>query len=170
MRLKSVAAATVLTAATVLPTALTFALAPSAVANNSGGRLVASVSPTTVAPGGRVGLNVEGCGTRTGTARSSAFGTVNLAPGNLEATNLFGSATVHRNASPGTHTVTFQCDGLGGRTTTVSLHVTPGAARGGLGGSMGQVSPGEIAIGGALVAGALGAGVWYLRRRTEAGT
>ncbi|MFG2749864.1 hypothetical protein [Streptomyces xanthophaeus] len=127
----------------------------------------ASVSPSTVAPGGRVGLNVAGCGTKTGRATSSAFGDVQLTPGNLEATNLFGSATVYNNASPGTHRVIFECGGAGGQRVTVSLQVTPGAARGGTGGSVGSMSPGQIAVGGALAAGALGAGVWLLRRRAH---
>ncbi|WP_244291197.1 hypothetical protein [Streptomyces subrutilus] len=127
----------------------------------------ASVSPTAVAPGGRVALNLAGCGTKVGRATSSAFGEVRLTPGNLEAANLFGSATVYRNAGTGTHRVTFEC-APGGERVTVSLSVTPGAARGGTGGSIDSMSPGQIAVGGALVAGALGAGVWILRRRAAA--
>ncbi|WP_328298428.1 hypothetical protein OG389_11795 [Streptomyces sp. NBC_00435] len=125
-----------------------------------------SVSPTSVAPGGRVSLNVTGCGTRTGKASSRAFGEVWLTPGNAEATNLFGAATTSTNISAGSHPVTFECGGPGGERVTVALNITPGAARGGLGGSVSSMSPGEIAIGGALVASALGAGVWFLRRRT----
>lgn len=148
------AAALVVTAAT--PATLAYA-APSA-----------GVSPSTVAPGGRVALNIAGCGTKTGRATSSAFGDVLLTPGNLEATNLFGSATVHRNAGAGAHRVVFECGGPGGERVTVSLHVTPGAARGGTGGSIGSMSPGQIALGGTLTAGALGAGIWLLRRRATA--
>ncbi|AWZ10871.1 hypothetical protein DRB89_38450 [Streptomyces sp. ICC4] len=125
-----------------------------------------SVSPTNVAPGGRVSLNVTGCGTRTGKASSRAFGDVWLTPGNAEATNLFGAATTSRNISAGSHPVTFECGGPGGERVTVALNITPGAARGGLGGSIDSMSPGEIAAGGALVATALGAGAWFLRRRT----
>ncbi|MFF5444828.1 hypothetical protein [Streptomyces sp. NPDC012888] len=129
----------------------------------------ASVSPGSVAPGGRVALNVQGCGTKTGRAFSTAFPEVALTPGNLEATSLFGAATVHRDARTGVHPVTFECGGPGGQRVTVSLEVTPGAARGGTGGSIGGVSPGQIALGGALAAGALGAGIWVLRRRTAGG-
>lgn len=129
---------------------------------------VATVSPSTVAPNGRVALKVEGCGTKTGRAFSSAFADVHLTPGNLEATNLFGSATVYGNAGQGTHRVTFECGGPGGERVTVSLHVAPGGARGGLGGSNDSVSPVQIAVGGVLVASALGAGVWVLRRRAAA--
>ncbi|UUU42192.1 hypothetical protein [Streptomyces sp. NBC_00162] len=153
-RLLAVAAATLAIAAAT-PAAIAYA-APTA-----------TVSPNTVAPGGRVALNLAGCGTKVGRATSSAFGEVRLTPGNLEATNLFGGATVYRNASLGTHRVTFECS-PGGERVTVSLQVSSGAARGGMGGSIDSMSPGQIAMGGALVAGALGAGVWVLRRRAAA--
>ncbi|MBW5482400.1 hypothetical protein [Streptomyces bambusae] len=155
-RLAAVAAAT-LVAAAALP-----ALAP-AVAY---ARPVASVSPTSVAPGSRVSLNVSGCGTKTGRATSTAFGTVWLTPGNLEATNLFGGATVYRDARTGAHQVTFECGGAGGERVTLTLNVTAGVAQGGLGGSIGGMSPGQIALGGTLVAAALGSGAWVLRRRS----
>ncbi|MGR4879214.1 hypothetical protein ACIPUC_07265 [Streptomyces sp. LARHCF249] len=127
----------------------------------------ASVSPTTVAPGGRVALSLEGCGTKVGRATSSAFGEVRLTPGSLAASSLFGSATVYGNAGQGTHRVTFEC-APGGERVTVSLNVAPGGARGGTGGSIDSMSPGQIAVGSALVVGALGAGVWVLRRRAAA--
>ncbi|MFB7464215.1 hypothetical protein ACFCZ1_12060 [Streptomyces sp. NPDC056224] len=150
------AAAASLAIAAATPAALAYA-APTA-----------TVSPSTVAPGGQVALNIAGCGTKTGRASSSAFGEVRLAPGNLEATNLFGNATVYRNAGQGTHRVTFECGGPGGERVTVALNVAPAGARGGTGGSIGSVSAGQIAMGGALVVGALGAGVWVLRRRSAA--
>ncbi|MFJ3924219.1 hypothetical protein [Streptomyces sp. NPDC090022] len=154
-RLATLAAAASLAAA-VLP-----ALAPTlAYAKAS-----ATVSPTTVTPGGRLSLTLTGCGTKTGRAASTAFGEVRLTPGNLQATNLLGTATVLRNAGTGTHSVTFECGGSGER-VTVSLQVNPGAARGGMGGSIGGMSPGQIAVGGSLVAAALGAGAWAIRRRT----
>ncbi|GAA3242924.1 hypothetical protein [Streptomyces lavendulae] len=126
----------------------------------------ATVSPGTVAPGGRVSLNIEGCGTKTGRATSRAFGNVTLTPGNLEATNLYGAATVYRDAPTGSHPVTFECGGTGGRRITVTLQVAPGAARGGLGGSVESMSTGQVALGGTLAASALCAGIWILRRRT----
>ncbi|MER5730103.1 hypothetical protein ABT084_17475 [Streptomyces sp. NPDC002138] len=130
----------------------------------------ATVSPTSAAPGQRIALNISGCGTKTGRASSRAFGEVRLTPGNLEASNLFGSADVSRTAAVGSHPVTFECGGAGGTRVTVPLTVIAGGARGGMGGSVGAMSPGQIAVGGALVASALGAGVWMLRRRAEAGT
>ncbi|MFE7098228.1 hypothetical protein [Streptomyces erythrochromogenes] len=153
-RLMTAAAATLIVAAT--PVTLAHA-APSA-----------SVSPTTVAPGGRVALNIAGCGTKEARVTSTAFNEVRLTPGNLEATNLFGNATVFSNAGPGAHRVTFECGGPGGQSVTVSLQVTPGAARGGTGGSIGSMSTTQVAVGGALAAAALVGGVWVLRRRAAA--
>lgn len=153
-RLMTAAAAALVVAAT--PVTLAHA-APSA-----------SVSPTTVAPGGRVALNIEGCGTKVARVTSTAFSEVRLTPGNLEATNLIGNATVFNNANPGTHRVLFECGGPGGERVTVSLQVTPGAARGGTGGSIGSMGPARIAVGGTLAAAALIGGVWVLRRRAAA--
>ncbi|MFI6150433.1 hypothetical protein [Streptomyces sp. NPDC051109] len=153
--LARVAAATLVLAAAT-PVTLAHSASPSA-----------SVSPTAVAPGSRVSLNVTGCGTKTGTASSTAFGDVRLTPGSLEAANLIGSATVFGDANSGAHTVTFECGGSGGQRFTVSLQVTSGAARGGLGGSVGEMSPGQIALGGTLAAGALAIGIRILRRRSR---
>ncbi|WP_405493313.1 hypothetical protein [Streptomyces sp. NBC_00096] len=122
-----------------------------------------SVTPNSVAPGGRVNLNVTGCVTGAVEATSGAFGSVWLERSNARATNSAGGATVGNN--PGSYSVTFKC-ASSGEQVTVPLTVTTGAARGGLGGSVGSMSPGQIAIGGALVASALGAGAWFLRRRT----
>ncbi|MEV6679719.1 hypothetical protein AB0N09_23100 [Streptomyces erythrochromogenes] len=127
--------------------------------------LSASVSPTTVAPGGQVALNIAGCGTNEARVTSAAFNDVRLPPGNLEATNLRGHATVFSNANPGDYEVIFEC---GGRRVQVSLQVTPGAARGGTGGSIGSMSTTQIAVGGTLAAAALVGGVWVLRRRAAA--
>ncbi|OKK19400.1 hypothetical protein AMK16_14865 [Streptomyces sp. CB00455] len=148
--------------------ALTLAVAAVTPATVAYAAPAATVSPGTVAPGGRVSLNIEGCGTKTGRASSTAFGDVRLTPGNQEATNLFGSATVLGNAVQGTHRVTFECGGAGGQRVTVSLTVAPSGARGGTGGSVGSMRTGQIAVGGALAVGALGAGVWVMRRRLSA--
>ncbi|MFE3760635.1 hypothetical protein ACFXPI_02555 [Streptomyces sp. NPDC059104] len=126
----------------------------------------ATVSPGTVAPGGRVTLIVEGCGTKTGRATSRAFGSVPLNPDNLRPGALSGASTVYTDAPTGSHPVTFECVGTGGARITATLQVTPGATRGGLGGSVDSMSTGQVALGGTLAAGALGAGVWILRRRT----
>ncbi|MFI1645937.1 hypothetical protein OG373_26755 [Streptomyces avidinii] len=154
-RLMTVAAATLIAAAAA-PATLAYAF-PSA-----------TVSPTAVAPGGRVALSVAGCGTQVARVTSTAFGEVRLTPGNQTAASLIGSATVFNNANSGAHRVIFECGGPGGERVTLSLQVTTGAARGGTGGSIGSMSPGQIAVGSALTAGALGAGVWVMRRRAAA--
>ncbi|MFG2976323.1 hypothetical protein ACGFYY_25490 [Streptomyces sp. NPDC048331] len=154
-RLVTVAAATLIAAAAA-PATLAYAI-PSA-----------TVSPTAVAPGGRVALSVAGCGTQVARVTSTAFGEARLTPGNQTAASLIGSATVFNNAASGSHRVVFECGGPGGERVTLSLQVSTGAARGGTGGSIGSMSPGQIALGGALTAGALGAGVWVIRRRATA--
>ncbi|MFJ6798704.1 hypothetical protein [Streptomyces sp. NPDC091268] len=125
----------------------------------------ATVSPGSVAPGGRVNLTITGCGTGSARVASNAFGAVTLSSGNPAAVTLSGGATVYGNAPTGTYKVTFECGGPGGQRTSVDLIVSAGAARGGLGGSVGAMSTGQIAMGGALVASGLGASVWFLRRR-----
>jgi hypothetical protein len=149
---------------------LAAATAPLALATLADAAPVATVSPGTVAPGSRVALNIEGCGIKTGRASSRAFGDVTLTPGNLEATNLFGGATVYRDAPTGSHPVTFECGGTGGRRVTVALNVSPGAARGGMGGSVDSMSTMQIAVGSGMVMTALGAGIWILRRRAGSST
>ncbi|MFD0355056.1 hypothetical protein ACFVHW_15175 [Streptomyces sp. NPDC127110] len=149
-RLTGIAAAT-LVAATIAPATLASA-APSA-----------TVSPGTVAPGSRVTLNVDGCDASSARASSRAFGDVSLSPAG-RAYGFSGSATVYRDAPAGSYPVTFDC-GSSSRRVTVTLTISPGAARGGLGGSIDSMSPGRIALGGTLAAGALGTGIWLLRRR-----
>ncbi|WP_424213949.1 hypothetical protein ACN20G_18770 [Streptomyces sp. BI20] len=128
----------------------------------------AYITPSVVAPGGYVGLNLQGCGGgQNGRAWSEAFGQVHLR-GDGRGSNLFGSATVHHRIAPGSYIVTFECGEGGGRSTTAHLQVTPGAARGGLGGSIEGPSTTQMASGGAMVAVALGAGVWAVRRRAGA--
>ncbi|MFJ3878142.1 hypothetical protein ACIPW5_11840 [Streptomyces sp. NPDC090077] len=145
-------AAAALVAAVITPATLASA-APSA-----------TVSPGTAAPGSRVSLTVDGCDTSTARASSRAFGDVSLSPGS-RAYSFTGSATVYRDAASGNYPVTFECGANSGRRVTVTLTVSPGAARGGLGGSVESMSPGQIALGGTLAAGALGTGIWLLRRR-----
>ncbi|AZM89008.1 hypothetical protein [Streptomyces sp. W1SF4] len=146
-RLTGIAAAALI-AATVTPASA----APSA-----------TVSPGTVAPGSRVTLTVDGCDSSAARASSRAFGDVSLSPAS-RAYGFTGSATVYRDAAAGSYPVTFDCGGSG-RRVTVTLTISPGAARGGLGGSIDAMSPARIALGGTLAAGALGTGVWLLRRR-----
>ncbi|MFI8363347.1 hypothetical protein ACIGD1_24645 [Streptomyces sp. NPDC085612] len=157
-RLAAVAAAAALVTA---PAALVSA--PLAHAASS-----ATASPSSVAPAGRVTLAMQGCGARTARVTSTAFGEVRLETASAQTTGLSGSATVYNDANPGTHRVVFECGGPGGERVTVSLQVTPGAARGGTGGSIGSMSTVQTAVGGALAVCALAGGVWVLRRRASA--
>ncbi|MFG2617742.1 hypothetical protein ACGFXC_08935 [Streptomyces sp. NPDC048507] len=164
IRYRLAGAAVAALAATAL-TPVTLASAAPSGAPSGGGSPSATVSPGTVAPGGRVSLNVEGCGTPSARATSRAFGDVPLTSANRPSANFSGTATVYRDAPTGSHPVTFECGGTGGRRVTVTLQVAPGAARGGLGGSVDAMGPGQMALGATLAAGALGTGIWILRRR-----
>jgi hypothetical protein len=126
-----------------------------------------SVTPSTIAAGGRVTLSVTGC-TRSATASSAVFDTTTV-PRNGTAV-----ATVDADAKRGaTYRVTFRCDG---RTGTANLTIAsgsatprptvPGAVNGGLGGSVGGVDAAELAAGGAMVLAAAGGTVYAARRRT----
>jgi hypothetical protein len=147
------------TALAAIPLALS---APTATAIDLRG----TVSPTSAAVGATVSLRLTGCGSSTGTASSTAFGQVTLrTSSSAQGSTLFATAIVSRNATAGSHPVTFTCGGSGGETVTAAFTVTPGPARGGLGGSIEQLSTAEVVAGGTLVTAALGGGYWVLRRR-----
>ncbi|NJP99600.1 hypothetical protein [Streptomyces zingiberis] len=139
------------------------AAAPGAVDDTPPGP-AAEAEPSSVAPGGTVRLRVTGCGSRTGTATSSAFGTVRLLPGDLRAGHLFGSATVHTYARQGGHRVNVRCGGPESRSTSVRITVSEEAAEAGAGAFHGM---GATAAG-ALMA-AAGAAL-LLRRRARTAT
>ncbi|MFD4375071.1 hypothetical protein ACFXKE_24355 [Streptomyces sp. NPDC059202] len=130
------------------------------------------VSPSLVAPGGRVTLSAPGCSS-TATATAGIFDTVQIAPGSTV------TATVDADAKRGAvYTVAFNCSG--GVQDTVDLTIsglatlsptarstvllTPRGVQGGLGGSQSGVEPGLVAAGTALVLVA-GAGTAYVIRR-----
>ncbi|TXS31280.1 hypothetical protein EAO70_02070 [Streptomyces sp. adm13(2018)] len=134
------------------------------------------VSPSLVAPGGRVSLSAPGCAS-TATASAGIFDTVTIAPGSA------AIATVDADARRGAvYTVSFNC--TGGVSETVNLTISgvptatptisstvltpPRGVRGGLGGSVGGFEPLELAGGGALVLAAAVGGVYVLRRRSGA--
>lgn len=134
------------------------------------------MTPSTIAPGGTVTLNVTGCPS-TATASSGVFNTVTISP------NSSTTAQVDFNARRGaTYTVTFMCGGERGTTDltitgglqtlrpttrpTISTTTAPSrGVQGGLGGTSEGIDKGEIAIGLALVAAAGGGLMFYLRRR-----
>jgi hypothetical protein len=144
--------------------------APVALAAEDGTATLFTVSPSTVAPGGRVALSASGCPT-TATASSAVFDTVTIRPGTSE------SATVSQSARPGAqYAVQFTCGSqrgtfnlsvAGTSTPTISSTVTPQGVRGGLGGSVGGPDGTTFAVGGALVVAAATATGLVVRRRTR---
>ncbi|AJF68496.1 hypothetical protein [Streptomyces vietnamensis] len=139
------------------------------------------VSPSVVAPGGRLTLSAPGCAS-TATASAGIFDTVTIAPGAT------ASATVDADAKRGAvYTVLFNCTGgvqdtvaltiSGTPTATPTISATiltpprptpPRGVMGGLGGSMAPTST-EIAAGGALTLAAVGGTAYVvIRRRSRA--
>ncbi|MEV6421123.1 hypothetical protein [Streptomyces sp. NPDC051662] len=137
-----------------------------------------TVTPSTVAAGGRVTLSVTNCGT-TATASSGVFDTVNIPSGKS------ATATVDWDAKAGaTYQVTFTCNGQSGTTSlrisgatrnptpaatvtrTTDATVVPSGVRGGLGGSIGGINTTELVAGAALVVAAATGTIYVVRRRT----
>ncbi|GGY41587.1 hypothetical protein [Streptomyces omiyaensis] len=134
------------------------------------------VSPSLVAPGGRVTLSAPGCSS-TATATAGIFDTVQIAPGSAV------TATVDTDAKRGAvYTVAFNCSGgvqdtvdltISGvstatPTTGSTVLLTPRGVQGGLGGSQGGLESGEVAAGTALVLVAAAGSAYALRRRASA--
>ncbi|MFE9044742.1 hypothetical protein ACFYOG_28055 [Streptomyces sp. NPDC007818] len=131
------------------------------------------VSPSLVAPGGRVTLSAPGCAS-TATATAGIFDTVQIPPGSSV------TATVDTDARRGAvYTVAFNCSGgvqdsvdltisgVAAATPTISSTVllAPRGVRGGLGGSQGGLESGKLAAGTALVLAATAGSVYAFRRR-----
>ncbi|WP_327305032.1 hypothetical protein OG730_16860 [Streptomyces sp. NBC_01298] len=162
---------------TLLSTAAFALTAPSASANDGGTTpnvtsFGFTVSPATVAPGGTVTLNATECQDPLVKVSSGVFDAVELNEGK--------SATVKVDADAkagAQYEVTFDCKGEKGTTTlTVAGHstgtgtgtTTPSkGVKAGLGGGAGGLNGTEIAAGSALLAGALGGGVYLMRRRAD---
>ncbi|MEU1279729.1 hypothetical protein [Streptomyces sp. NPDC005805] len=134
-----------------------------------------SVTPSSVAAGGRVTLTAGGCPSTT-TVTSGVFDTVTI-PRNGAAT-----AVVDWDARPGAvYSVQFNCTGQVGTldlriaggsssptasSTRPAQTIAPSGVRGGVGGSVDSMNTAEMAAGGALVAAAATATVLVVRRRT----
>lgn len=166
-------------ASVVLLSTAAFALAAPTASANDGGTTpnVTSfgftVSPTTVAAGATVTLNATECEEPLVRVSSGIFDTVELNEGRS------ATARVNADAKPGAqYEVTFECKGEKGTTTlTVAGHSTgtgtTSPSRGvkaGVGGGAGGLNGTEIAAGSALLAGALGGGVFLMRRRAAGNT
>ncbi|MER5437376.1 hypothetical protein [Streptomyces sp. NPDC002790] len=145
--------------------------APSAAAEDPGpGSFRPSISPTTIAAGGTVSLSATGC---EGVTEVSAevFATVTIPPRQGP-----HPAKVDWDAKQGnTYPVTFICNG--GKPHTAQLTIATGrpdaspspvpqGVKAGIGGSAGGLDLQEVALGGALIAGALGTAYVVARRRT----
>ncbi|KOU34070.1 hypothetical protein [Streptomyces sp. WM6378] len=138
-----------------------------------------SVTPSVVAPGGQVTLNVTNC-PGNATVSSGIFDTITIPPESSR------NATVDASAKRGaSYTVTFTCNGTrgtaqltitGGSPTTSSTvrptvrptatATSPLGVRGGLGGSVKEsLDPVAMSVGATLVATAVGGAVYFLRRR-----
>ncbi|MFI1223720.1 MULTISPECIES: hypothetical protein [unclassified Streptomyces] len=142
-----------------------------------------TISPSVIAPGGRVTLGAGGCTGET-TVSSGIFDTTTIPSGSTTAT-----ATVDTDARRGAvYAVTFAC-GSTGTSRNVNLTITggatstptptpttvptasstalvPGGVRGGLGGSSGTTDTVEVAAGAALVIAAASGALYFARRRT----
>ncbi|GAA3010277.1 hypothetical protein [Streptomyces fulvorobeus] len=162
------------------------ATAAHATTNGPGTSFTPSVTPSVIAPGGRVTLGAMGCDV-TATASAGVFDTTTIPSGQS------ATATVDWDARRGAvYEVTFNCGGTvrmvgltitGGATSTPtrtprptttptrtvptvsSTALAPSGVRGGLGGSVDGFGAGEIAAGGALVLAAAGGTVYAVRRR-----
>ncbi|MHA6758629.1 hypothetical protein [Streptacidiphilus sp. PAMC 29251] len=172
-----------LIAGTVLTVSALSLTAPIAFAADGGGTasnvtpFAFKIFPTTVKPGGNIGLGVSGCDAGSATASAGVFDTVKL-PSTGTAGEYVGAATIDADAKPGAqYDVKFTCGSSSGTTTlTVAAATTPtttptavtptGAVKTGLGGGSNSDNSAELAAGGALAAVALGAlGLTAARRR-----
>ncbi|MGW0818127.1 hypothetical protein ACWD00_33805 [Streptomyces viridiviolaceus] len=122
--------------------------------------------PSVIAAGGRLTVTVDGC-PEGGTMTSRAFGTVRLTPVSSANQTSRGTATVNSTARPGSYAITAGCSGR--RLTRPAAFTVLGGVRGGLGGSRtGSATAADIAVGGGLVASAVGGGgLFWMRRRAE---
>lgn len=142
-----------------------------------------TITPSVIAPGGRVTLGAGGCTGET-TVTSGIFDTTTIPSGSTTAT-----ATIDTDARRGAvYAVTFAC-GSTGTSRNVNLTITggatstptptatavptasstalvPGGVRGGLGGSSGSTDTLEVAAGAGLVAMAAAGALYFARRRT----
>lgn len=137
-----------------------------------------SISPKTVAAGGQVTLNVDGCDDGDTKVTSGVFDDTTIPKGQKSAT-----AHVFWDAKPGAmYEVTFTCNGSNPGSDKTDLTIATGrpddtshhnqnnqhhkGVKAGVGGSFGGLDLHEIALGGALIIGTLGTAYHKARRRT----
>lgn len=127
-----------------------------------------AAAPNVIARGGQLVLTVTGgdaCAATGSTISSNAFETTNLR--SIDGSTATATVRVNSNASPGSYSVTTNCEGR--RKTFNDVFTVVGGVRGGLGGSSSSgATPTDIAIGGGLVTAAvIGGGLFWMRRRSE---
>jgi hypothetical protein len=122
--------------------------------------------PSVISRGGQLTITVDGC-PNGGFATSNAFPRTKLTPISGALRGVPGTATINRNANPGSYDITVTCDGRS--LTRPAAFTVIGGVRGGIGGSSASgATPTDIAIGSGLVAAAvIGGGVFWMRRRSE---
>jgi hypothetical protein len=98
---------------------------------------------------------------------SDAFPRTELRPIHHSSDRSKGVATIHKDARPGAHHITVDCDGK--TLTKDNAFTVMGGAQGGIGGSSSSgATPTDMAIGGGLMGLALvGGAVFWMRRRSE---
>ncbi|MDQ8702824.1 hypothetical protein RCO28_10030 [Streptomyces sp. LHD-70] len=163
--------------------ALTAAAAPVATADSTGSWRV-SVTPSTVAPGGQVTLSSSGCQVPTVKVDAPIFDPVELNEGHSATAHVYPDAnrgaeyevtftckrktkTVPLKIAGGGHTGGQTGGHTGGRTGGQHTGVPHRGVKAGEGGAFSDISPTQLALGGALVAGVLGFTVMQVRRRDE---
>ncbi|MFE7767413.1 hypothetical protein [Streptomyces sp. NPDC057438] len=153
-------------AASAAAVALVGVAAPTAAAWDQPSAVTAA--PNVIARGGQLVLTVTGgdaCAIAGSTIGSNAFPTTNLR--SMGGTTATATVRVNAGVSPGSYSVTTNCEGK--RKTFTGVFTVIGGVRGGLGGSSSTgATPTDIAIGGGLVTAAVvGGGVFWMRRRAE---
>ncbi|MET8690123.1 hypothetical protein ABZV77_38540 [Streptomyces sp. NPDC004732] len=169
MRAIRVASAALLTASALALTAPTASAA--AVDEENVTAFGFSISPKTIAAGGQVTLNVDGCDDGDTKVTSGVFDDTTIPKGQKSAT-----AQVFWDAKPGAmYEVTFTCNGSNPGSDKTDLTIATGrpdnnshhkGVKAGIGGSFGGFDLHEIALGSALILGTLGAAYYKTRRRT----
>ncbi|WP_434589630.1 hypothetical protein [Streptomyces sp. A5-4] len=174
--MRSIGAPGVVSTALLGIAALSFAV-PVAAAEDGNNNITSfgfTVAPSTIAAGGTVTLNATECQVPTVKVMAPVFDDVTLNEGKP------GTAQVYPDAKPGAqYDVTFECKGEKGTTTLTiaggNQHPNTSAGTGdrvhkgvkaGAGGSFSDADPVQIAVGSAVLAGALGFGVYLSRRRS----
>ncbi|MEU6852235.1 hypothetical protein ABZ901_20215 [Actinacidiphila alni] len=148
----------------LLAAAILAVTAPAALADSNITSFGFSVSPTTVAPGGKVTLTATDCANQATASAPALFDDVTLGKG--DGPGQTATVTVGSDAKPGAqYDVTFTCGSERGTTPlTISTgRTTPiGTVKTGVGGGVSGPNAAEILAGAALVG---AAGVMVVRRR-----